>query len=339
MMRRRLILLVPCFPMFVATGGRGAEPERNVRVGMIGLDTSHVIAFTKLMNDPQATGDLAGVTIVAGFPGGNPQFPLSRDRVEGFTRQLREMNVEIVGSIDELLATVDAIMLESVDGSQHLEQARPVFAAGKPVFIDKPLAASLKDAVAIYKLGREHDTAWFAASSSRFTPGYPELRDNEQLGKVLGCDAYSQSRAAPHHPDLFWYGVHGVDLLYTVMGRGCQIVTAVQTDYTESVRGVWSDGRVGTYRSIREHTGKTGLGVTVFGTKAIVHRNRYYDYKPLVVEVARFFKTGKPPVSPEETLEEFAFMEAAEESKRQGGKPVSIESVMKAAGSLKGKEK
>ena len=332
-MRRRLILLILCFAMSVATGGRGAEPERNIRVGMIGLDTSHVIAFTKLMNDPQATGDLAGVTIVAGFPGGNPQFPLSRDRVEGFTRQLREMNVEIVGSIDELLATVDAIMLESVDGSQHLEQARPVFAAGKPVFIDKPLAASLKDAVAIYKLGREHDTAWFAASSSRFTPGYPELRDNEQLGKVLGCDAYSQSRAAPHHPDLFWYGVHGVDLLYAVMGHGCRSVSAVQTEYTESVRGVWSDGRVGTYRSIREHTGKTGLGVTVFGTKAIVHRNRYYDYKPLVSQVARFFKTGKPPVSPEETLEEFAFMEAAEESKRQGGKPVSIESVMKAAGS------
>lgn len=331
-MPRRLILLAVCLAMLAARGGRSDEPERPIRVGMIGLDTSHVVAFTELMNDPQAAGDLAGAVIVAGFPGGNPAFPLSRNRVEGFTQKLREMNVEIVDSIDALLARCDAIMLESVDGSQHLEQARPVLAAGKPLFIDKPLAASLADAVAIYQLGRKHDTPWFSASSSRFTPGYLELHAGEQVGKVLGCDAYSQSRAAPHHPDLFWYGVHGVDLLYTIMGRGCRSVSAVQTEYTESVRGVWGDGRVGTYRSIREHTGKTGLGVTVFGTEAIVYRNAYYDYKPLLARAARFFKTGKPPVSPEETVEEFAFIEAAEQSKRQGGQPVSIESLLKAAG-------
>ena len=299
---------------------------------MIGLDTSHVVAFTKLINDPQAPDELADVTIVAGFPGGNPEFPLSRDRVDGFTEQLRGMDVEIVDSIDELLEKVDAVMLESVDGSQHLDQARPIFASGKPLFIDKPLAASLEDALAIYELGRESGTPWFSASSSRFTPGYLDLRENqEQVGNVLGCDAYSQSRAAPFHPDLFWYGVHGVDLLYTVMGRGCQNVSAVQTDYTESVRGVWNDGRIGTYRSIREHTGKTGLGVTVFGSEGIVHHNRYYDYKPLVLEIARFFDSRQPPVQPEETLEEFVFMAAAERSKEQGGASVSLDDLLEEA--------
>jgi predicted dehydrogenase len=300
----------------------------SIRVGMIGLDTSHVVAFTRIMNNPEATGALKDVHVVAAWPGGNPDFPLSRDRVQGFTRQVKDMGVEIIDSIEDLLQKVDAVLLESVDGSQHLEQVLPVFQAGKPVFIDKPFTASLVDAVAIYELGRKHNVPWFSASSSRFTPGYRELSDDERIGQVLGCDAYSQSRAAPFHPDLFWYGVHGVDVLYEVMGRGCISITAVQTRYTESISGVWNDGRVGRFRSIREHTGKTGLGVIVFGTKGIVHHNRYYDYKPLCAEIAVFFKTRKPPVEPEETLEVFAFMEAAEESKRQDGIPISIAEVM-----------
>lgn len=304
------------------------EVVRPIRVGMIGLDTSHVIAFAKLLNRSDADDRLKQVKIAAAFPGGNPDFPLSRDRVKGYTAEIRELGVEIVESIDALLEKVDAVMLESVDGSQHLEQVKPVFRARKPTFIDKPIAASLADVVAIDRLAREHKVAWFSASSSRFTEGYPELRNNPQVGDILGCDTYSQSRAAPHHPDLFWYGVHGVDLLYSILGRGCGAVTAVQTNYTEQVTGTWLDGRVGTFRAIREHTGKTGLGASVFGTKQIVHVNNYYNYVPLVVEVARFFTTGRPPIAAEEMVEVFAFMEAAEESKRQRGAPVSLKDVM-----------
>jgi predicted dehydrogenase len=332
-MSRRLLtwLTIVAVTIFSYTTAFAGESAKPVRVGMIGLDTSHVVAFTRIMNDPNATGALKDVQVVTAWPGGNPNFPLSRDRVQGFTRQVKDMGVKIVDSIEELLSKVDAILLESVDGSQHLEQVRPVFEAGKPVFIDKPLTASLVDAVAIYELSKKYDVPWFSASSSRFTPGYRELRNDERVGDVLGCDAYSQSRAAPFHPDLFWYGVHGIDVLYEIMGRGCTFVTAIQTRYTESVCGLWSDGRVGRYRSIREHTGRTGLGVIVFGTKGIVYHNRYYDYVPLCAEIASFFKTRKPPVELEETLEVFAFMEAAEESKRRGGVPVSIAEVMEKA--------
>ena len=54
-------------------------------------------------------------------------------------------------------------------------------------------------------------------------------------------------------------------------------------------------------------------------------------YLPLVVEIAKFFKTGKPPVAAEETLEIYTFMEAADESKRQGGKSVKLADVLAAA--------
>ncbi len=310
------------------------KASRPFRIGMIGLDTTHVTAFTRIIQaaqteDAASAGDLSKINVVAAYPGGSHEFPLSRDRVAGFTEQMRGLGVEIVDSIEALLPLVDGVMIESVDGNQHLEHAREVFPAGKPVFIDKPLAASLEDAVAIYDLGRKHNVPWFSCSCSRFSPGYRELHSDEetveQIGEVLGCDVYSQTRSARNHPDLFWYGIHGVDLLYSIMGRGCEVVSATQTRFTESVRGVWRDGKVGTYRSIRENTGKVGLGATVFGEREIVHVNRPYDYPSLCLELAKFFVTGKPPVSPEEALEVVAFLEAAEESKRQGGQAVTVE--------------
>lgn len=309
-----------------------ADDAQPIRVGMIGLDTSHAVVFTKYLNrDNSGEPALDGVKVVAAYPGGNPDFPLSINRVEGFTQQVRDLGVSIVDSIDELLPLVDVVMLESVDGTQHLEQAQPVFAAKKPIFIDKPLAASLADVLAIAELGKEHDVPWFTASSSRFTGGYPELRSDAEVGEILGCDVYSQARAAIGHPDLFWYGVHGVDLLYSLMGTGCRSVTAVQTEYTEQVTGTWEAGRVGTYRAIREHTGKTGLGATVFGTKGIKHVNNYYNYYPLMTSIVEFFRTKQSPVPVEEMVEVFAYIEAAEESKRRGGTPVGLAEVRERA--------
>jgi predicted dehydrogenase len=303
-----------------------AEEAQTVRVGIIGLDTSHVTAFTSVLNKPDNDGDLAGVKVVAAYPGGSPDVAASRDRVEGFTNELREKyGVEIVDSIGALLPKVDAVLLESVDGRPHLEQAKAVLAAKKPLFIDKPVAASLADAMEIYRLSRETGTPCFSSSSLRFSPGIFGMRKNEQVGQVLGCDFYSPCSLEEHHPDLFWYGIHGVESLFTIMGTGCVSVTRTHTKDTDVVTGVWKDGRVGVYRGIR--AGKADYGAVVFGTNGIAPSGGYAGYQPLLVEIARFFKTGKPPVSAEETLEIVAFMEAADESKRQGGAPVTLDSI------------
>ncbi|MBI3865250.1 MAG: Gfo/Idh/MocA family oxidoreductase [Planctomycetia bacterium] len=217
--------------------GKPQTPARRpIRVGIIGLDTSHAVVFTKHLNrDNSRDIALNDVRVIAAFPAGNADFPPSADRVQRFTRDVRALNVQIVDSISELLPLVDAVLLESVDGRQHLDQARPVISAGIPLFIDKPLAASLSDALAIAAFADENRVPWMTSSSSRFTPGYPELRTNERVGKILGCDIHSQTRAAIGHPDLYWYGVHGVDLLYLLMGPGCERVSAVQTPYSEFV--------------------------------------------------------------------------------------------------------
>jgi Oxidoreductase family, NAD-binding Rossmann fold len=267
------------------------------------------------------------VRIVAAYPGGSADIPSSRDRLAGYTSELHDQyGVKIVRSIDELLADVDVVLLESVDGRPHLEQVRPVFNAHKPVFIDKPVAGTLADAIAIFDLARETKTPCFSSSSLRFSAGIAGMRHSDKVGDVLGCDAYGPCHLEAHHPDLYWYGIHGVETLFTIMGTGCQTVSRTQTEGTDLAVGVWKGGRVGTFRGIR--AGRADYGATVFGSKGIAPSSGYGGYEPLVVEIVKFFKTGKPPISAEETIEIFAFMEAADESKRQGGKPVSVESVM-----------
>lgn len=302
----------------------------NIRVGIIGLDTSHVTAFTKLMNDSSNKDYVPGVKVVAAYRGGSDDIESSYTRLDTFTKELQDdYGVEIVDSIEELCTKVDAILLESVDGRPHLEQVRPVFEAGLPVFIDKPLAGSLEDAVQIYKLGKKHDVPWFSSSSYRY---YTSLTDllKQDVGTVRGAISYGPCHLEPTHPDFFWYGVHPMEALYTTLGAGCISVTRTSTENTDVATGVWSDGRVGTFRGIRN--GTTPHKVILFGDKKVAEQEGGGNYAPLVVEIVKFFQTKVVPIQPEETIEIFAFMEAADESKRRGGLPVTIAEVMKKAG-------
>jgi predicted dehydrogenase len=301
--------------------------QEPMKVGIIGTDTSHVTAFTRLLNDEKGKDHVPGCKVVAAFKGGSPDIEASAGRVEKFAAELKEKwGVEIVDSIPALCAKVDVVLLESVDGRPHLEQVRPVFAAKKRVFIDKPLAGSLKDAREIARLSKESGTPFFTASSVRYYETMIKARDAAVIGQVKGAEAFAPSPIEKSHPDLFWYGIHGVEALYSAMGPGCESVTRVHTDGTDVVVGRWKDGRIGAFRGIR--AGKQTYGLTVFGDKAVQSSTALQgrnDYRALVVEIVKFFKSGESPVPVEEMLEVLAFMEAADRSKAQGGAPVPVD--------------
>ena len=298
----------------------------DLRIGLIGLDTSHVTAFTSLINNEKNKDHVPGGKVIAAFKGGSPDVESSASRVDGYTRELQEkFGVRIVPTIEELCRQVDAVLLESVDGRPHLEQARPVIAAHKPIFIDKPVAGSLHDAIEIYRLAREANVPVFSSSSYRYYDSIVELKKAD-VGEVRSAISYGPAHLEPHHPDLFWYGIHPVEALYTIMGAGCESVTRTTGQDTIVVTGTWSGGRAGTLFGL---TGKvTPSKVIVFGSKGFAEQKGSGSYAPLVREIMKFFQTGVAPVSPEETLNLYAFMEAADESKRQGGKPVKISDVM-----------
>jgi len=324
-----LILLSCQATLSFAQEKTASDKPQTLRIGIIGLDTSHCPAFTKLINAGDATGPLANMRVTAAYPGGSPDIASSRDRVGKFTEELRGMGVEIFDSIDELLEQVDAVLLESVDGRKHLPQVVPVIQAGKPVFIDKPLAADLTDAIAIDLLAKKYKARWFSSSSLRFSPSILKFRQGvPSVGKVLGASAWSPCALEKTHTDLNWYGVHGVETLYTAMGTGCKSVSRSHKADFELVVGTWEDGRIGTFRGSR--SGKSGYGMQGFGTKGMEGSAKYEGYAPLVVEIGKFFAGGEAPVSPEETLEIFAFMQAADVSKQRDGAAASLQEVWQA---------
>jgi predicted dehydrogenase len=318
-------VLLPCF--FLSLPFSSSAQEKVFRIGIIGLDTSHVVMFTREINDPAKN---YGCRITAAFKGGSPDIPTSADRIEGYTAELRDsLHIEIVPTIQELLRRVDGVLLESVDGRKHLEQVKPVFAAKKPVYIDKPVAGSLSEVIEIFRLAKEAGVPCWSSSSLRYCPGIIGMRNNPAIGEVMGCDAFSPCSLEPHHPDLFWYGIHGVETLFTIMGTGCATVQRAQTTGSEYAVGVWKDGRIGTFRGIR--SGRQDYGAYVFGSKGIGPSGGYVGSGPLADVIITFFKTGKIPVQPEETIEIYAFMAAADESKKLGGAAVSIEEMIKKA--------
>ena len=317
---------------FAASGFVIANDEKKepLRLGLIGLDTSHVIAFTSRFNEPDNPNHVPGGRVVAAFKGGSADIESSHTRVEGYTKTLVEKyGVKIYDNIKEVCENVDAILLTSLDGRPHLSQVRPVFEANKPVFVDKPVAGTLKDAVEIYRLAKESKVPCFSSSSLRWYPGVVEVA-NADVGELISVLSYGPAPSEPNHPDLFWYGIHPTEALFTVMGTGCETVTRTSTEDTVVVTGIWKDGKVGTLHGLAK--GRFGYKVTAFGSKAIVEQTKGGDYTPMLREVIKFFNTGKPPVAPETTLEIYAFMEAADESKRRGGTPVKISEVLRKAG-------
>jgi hypothetical protein len=295
----------------------------DLRIGLVGTDTSHVTAFTKMLNDPAAPDHVAGARVVAAYKGGSPDIDESRNRIDRFTKELQDKwEVKIVDSIDELCRQVDAVLLTSVDGRVHLAQARVVIQAHKPLFIDKPLASTLEDAREIARVAKEAGVPWFSASSLRFG-GFAALR----TGDLEGAATWGPGPLEPHHHlDLAWYAIHPVELLFTLMGMGCEEVTRISTSGEDVVVGRWKGGRIGTVRALRPYG---EYGAVVFrknakGQSAESAMKVNDGYAPLVREIVQFFQTGKPPVSNEETLEIFAFLDAAQRSKESGGKPMAL---------------
>jgi len=289
----------------------------DLRVGIIGTDTSHATAFAQLLNG----GKVPGAKIVAAYKGGSPDVESSHTRVDNYAKELQtKWGVEIVDTIPALAAKVDAILLLSVDGRAHLPQFKAALAAKKPVFIDKPLASTLADAREVDRLAKEAHVPWFSASSLR----YSEIVSSVEGPGILGAMTWGPGPFEEHHQlDLSWYAIHPVEILFTLMGPGCEEVTRISGANADEISCKWQDGRIGTVRALRPY-GTYGAVVFRKDGVAVSPPKAHTDYEGLVREIVKFFETGKPPVSNADTLEIFAFMDAAQRSKEAGGKPMRL---------------
>jgi predicted dehydrogenase len=345
-MRWALFVILTVF-VSTQTLGFAAEP---VRVGILGFDNYQAIEYAAFFNNPKAEGDLAGLRVTAAWPVTSPDYPESAALTARWQEQLLNQYkndpatkpVEIVNSIDELLGRCDAVMIWSLDGRQHLQQASAVIRTGKRLFIGRPAASDPKDVVAIYKLAMEAKVPIWSCSQHRFSPGFIGMRNHPEVGKVLGCDVYGGFAVNAAESDQFTRALHSIETLYTIMGPGVEKLSCTSTESAEVVTAVWNDGRVGTYRGVK--VGAVKYSATVFGdqgvstagiyghgvpVKGVVPTDdKYMGYGGLAIELAKFFKGGDPPVSAAETLEIFSFLQAMEDSRTQNGAMVALKNLL-----------
>ena len=351
MWNRCLSLMTACLLGVGASGAMVAAAD-PVKVGILGIDNFGSVAYTEFLNRPHAEGVFEGVRVVAAYPIGSADYPDSDKLVASWKDQLLKMYqspadpkdavppIEMVGSVDELLGKCDAIMIFSMDGRLHRKQAEAVLRAGKRLFISRPLASSPADAVAILKLAEETKTPCWSSSQHRYSGGFSGMRNHPEVGRVIGCDVYGGWTASAPEADQFTRPLHSIETLYTIMGGpGVVSVSCTSTPTAESITALWKDGRVGTYRGIKE--GAVKYSATVFGDKGVSTsgiyghgvpvngvvptNDKYVGYEGLAQEIAKFFKGGPVPVTPAETLEIFALLQAAEESKAQNGAVVKLQ--------------
>jgi hypothetical protein len=292
----------------------------DLRLGIIGTDTSHAVEFTKLLNDDANPNHMPGARVVAAFRGGSSDIPSSRDRVEGYSAELKDKwHIQLVSQIHDLCPLVDGILLESLDGRVHLDQFRQAATCGKPVFIDKPLASTFSDVLEIAKIAKASKVPWFSASSFRFGPGQA-MRSPD----ITGADVWGPGPLETHQQlDLSWYAIHTIEMLFTILGPDVEQVTRTYSPDADVITGVWKGGRIGTVRAIRPYS---TIGAVVFHSKKSpsVYADVDNEYIPLVKEIVKFLKTGVVPVSNDETLKIYEFMDAAQQSRDHGGIPVNI---------------
>lgn len=291
----------------------------DLQLGMVGLDTSHCAAFAEILHNKNGKHHVGGGRLISAFPGGSRKFSNSINRVEGFTRQLSEdYGVRIVDDVESAAEGVDAVLLESVDGRQHLEQFRRIAPFGKPVFIDKPFACSSADAREMIDLSRKHNAPIFSASAVRYAMGVQELGAGKE---IAGCQVFGPAALLPDYPGYFWYGIHSAEVLFSKMGPGCVEVSVRKGSQADIITGLWKDGRTGAIYGYRIEKLST-FGCTVFGEGFLetgTAQGEPPSYALLLSRVIEFFKSGNSPVPEAEMLEITAFLEAANGSRETGG--------------------
>jgi virulence factor len=289
-----------------------------IRFGILDFDTSHAVEFTKRLNHRDIAEDqwVEGGKVVVGCPGTSK---LSPERIPEYTQAMKKLDIPLVEKPEEMIGKVDAMLIEAVDGSVHLERAKPFLEAGIPCYVDKPFTCSFADAQKIAELSAKKKLPLFSSSSLRFAPELVAYMADAKHGPVLGAFCYGPASLHERNPGLFHYGIHAVEVLYTLMGPGCQTVTCTSDKEADVVTGHWKDGRIATVRGNRKGPGTYGaVAFAEKGTSNIAIGTKYI-YRELLKKVVETYTAGKPPIEISVTLEIVAFIEAALKSSQNHG--------------------
>jgi predicted dehydrogenase len=298
----------------------------DLRVGMIGLDTSHVSAFAAILNDTQNPNHIPGARVTVAYPGGSPDFDLSIGRVGKFTEELRDQRgVKILDTPEAVAQQCDLLMITAVDGRTHRRYVEQTAPLGKPTFVDKPLAVVGSDAEAIFQLAKKHGIPLMSCSSLRYSDSFTAALQPHQ-GKLVGIDVYGPMAEQPTQPGLFWYGIHTMEMIVAAMGVGAREVRATTNKDVDLVTIEYANGRIAALRGMR--VGNSGFGAVLHTEEGAIWVDAYKTAEPpyasMLKAILGSLPTGKSAIPTEETLEVIHLIEAANQSRKSAGQVVRL---------------
>lgn len=291
---------------------------QELKIAMIGLDTSHSVEFTKLLQSPDAGDAKAyGIKVVTCL-----RFPTPFQTEEGQDQRqavLESCGVKVTKDFDEAVADCDGIMIEINDPAYHLEYFRRCAGLGKPIYLDKPMADNKENGAEILKLIKENNIACMSASPLRFSPEVIEACNSMQTPQC--ATIFGTLGIAPAGSSIVWYGVHGFDMLQRAMGRGARSVTTMSDEVGIVAVVEYDDARRGVVELAQE--------VYVYGgvlrdEERMLPFSVNLDmvYSATIVEIANFFNGKDVTLEMEDTFEVMAMLDAAERSFQTGEKAV-----------------
>jgi predicted dehydrogenase len=317
------------------------------RIGLLGLDTPHASIFAGILNDPYNPQFIPGAEVVAAYPGGSADMPISANRVAGFTDELRKLQVEIIDDPMEVARRSDLLFITAADGRVHLDFLERTAKMGRPTFIDKPFATSIAQAEKILACADTHKVRLFASSAFRYAdPLVDFIVSAQALGeRILECEMHCWLPIEETQGRYFWYGIHAVEMSQALFGDGAVSVSAAGKGDRDDLVIEYGDNRKTTIQGSRtDHAFwiqvrtdtrivKIDLGPAMQSLNArllwavldVLSENRF---PPLWRSTDRGSVSGPRPSrcidpSSQATLEVIRILEASGNSQAQG-KPVAV---------------
>lgn len=220
----------------------------------------------------------------------------------------RKNHVRLADSMEELIDSVDAIMVIAADNSSwHEEVSRLPLASGKPVFVDKTFAKDAETGKRMFAWAREHHTPVMSTSAQRYCASIMDYLEREKGNTRF------MSTVGPH--DLSNYAVHQLEPIVTVMGTGAKRVKAfsVGSKVTQMMID-YGDGRMASFTQTPNPWAEFNFMVSDGEKGERLDSSDYYVNT--MKAILDFFETKVSPVPEEETMEVLRLIDAAKEARK-----------------------
>ncbi len=275
-----------------------------IRIGIVGAENSHTVTIANTLNIDKK---VPGFRVVSVW-GEAPRF--AKDAAE------RGQIPEIVKTPEEMVGTVDAVVVDHRSPVCHLEAARPLLEARIPLFIDKPFCYRVKDGKEFLARARRLRVPVSSHSVQPLQASFVALqKEAKKLGRIISVVATGPCDVRSKYGGVFFYGIHQVAMVTQLLDYDVTHgqINVGKKNHTATLYS--AGGAVSTLNLISET--RPAFHISVVGEKGRLDRQIVRDKSPHLTGIrafCRLFRSGKTHETEQSMLAPIAVLQALERS-------------------------